>query len=233
MTSRPHLPRGGSAPREGSCGHPGPPLSLGSPCACRCHAVVRVCSASLPDNDESSAACRSWGEYGEQTWPPHHEAQSPVWVPLKDTEQGRQLGAGRRDCCCLSSSKGSLLQGVTLQYGPEGAVGRCHKGRRWKTAYLHKAKVAKQDAWQLEPAEGYDGLIEAATVWAQRPKRPRGRWARLGPPQSDARDSGFSERHGSHQRALTGGHMLALADFCGMRAVLVTQESSTVNGWPK
>lgn len=59
---------------------------------------------------------------------------------------GLELAGGT---AVLSSSKGSLLQGVTFQYGPEGAEGRCHKGRSWKTAYLAEERQPKQDAWHV------------------------------------------------------------------------------------
>lgn len=117
------------------------------PCTCRCHVCLCACVFihSL-DIDRAPAACRSWGEYGEQTWPPHREAQSLVWVPRRTRSRVAWLGAGRRDCCLKQQQE---KQGVTFQYGPEGAAGRCHKGRRWKTAYLAEERQPKQDAWHV------------------------------------------------------------------------------------
>lgn len=66
-------------------------------------------------------------------------------------------------------------------------------------------------------------------MWVLRPKRPRGR-AALGALRGD---SGSSERHGSHQRALTGGTHAGSATSAGQRAVLVTQESKRWGGVAK
>ena len=108
------------------------------PRPCRRH--VRAHSLDI---SRVPAARSPRGRDGERTRPPRRAAQSSVGA-TKDTEQGR-LAWSWRGHCCLKQQRGKPSAGVTFQYGPEGAEGRCPRGGSWKTAYVAEERQREQD----------------------------------------------------------------------------------------